>query len=78
MMNRDEASIYEITLEGTLHPDWSSWFDGVILTQSGDARALSILTGALDQAALRGILIKAWDLNMTVVSVRRISECQLT
>jgi len=34
---------------------------------------ITILTGAVaDQAALRGILSRIWDLNLTLISVNRV------
>jgi hypothetical protein len=64
---------YEITVKGTLDQRWSDWFSGMALTVEarGDGRLLTRLSGRVsDQAALRGMLSKLWDLNLTLVSVR--------
>ena len=63
---------YEITVKGTLHSAWSDWFDGmtVSIKSLDDGLSLTTLTGQVrDQAALRGVLNKLWDLNLTLVSV---------
>ena len=45
----------------------------VTLTHSSDQAPLTTLTiPVADQAALRGLLCKLWDLNLTLISVRRI------
>lgn len=67
--------IYEIRVRGVLDRDWQSWFDGlaVTLTSAGEQPPTTTLTGPVaDQAALRGILCRLWDLNLTLVSVRLI------
>ncbi len=66
--------IYEITLEGCLDPGWSDWFGEMELAQASgaDGNPITILTGRLpDQASLRGILTRLWDLNLTLISVTR-------
>ena len=66
----DRPVTYEIKVEGRLDEGWSDWFSGVTVTLEND---VTILTGAVaDQAALRGILAKMWDLNLTLISVDRI------
>jgi hypothetical protein len=67
----DSLPIYEIRLPGRLDKDWSDWLDGMSITYEGD---VTVLRGqVVDQAALRGILSKIWDLNRTVISIRRIT-----
>ena len=68
-------AIYEIKVRGELDRGWASWFNGldVTLTYSSEQPPTTILIGAVaDQAALRGMLCKLWDLNLTLISVRRI------
>ena len=65
----ESLPIYEIRLPGRLDKDWSDWLDGMSITYKGD---VTVLRGQVtDQAALRGILSKIWDLNRTVISVKR-------
>ncbi len=63
---------YEIQIQGVLDPGWSDVFEG--LTFSVDAldasSPITTLTGSIeDQATLRGILNRLWDLNLTLISV---------
>jgi len=63
---------YEITVKGTLDAKWSDWFSGMAVAVDAleDSRSLTRLTGQVsDQAALRGMLNKLWDLNLTLISV---------
>ena len=66
---------YEIRIEGELDEDWVDWFDGMAIAveQIGDGLVATTLAGPIrDQPALRGMLSKLWDLNLTLVSLRRI------
>lgn len=65
-----KQAFYRIEVEGQLDESWSGWFSGMALTSQGD---VSTLTGPLaDQADLRGLLSRIWDLNLTLVSVIRL------
>jgi hypothetical protein len=45
----------------------------ITIEQGSDGRQVTTLTGTIvDQAALRGILVKLWDLNLTLISVTRV------
>jgi hypothetical protein len=71
--NRRRSAIYHITVQGALDTAWQEWFSGMAITIDQDTDGvLTTLKGPVaDQAALRGILNKLWDLNLTVISVRR-------
>jgi hypothetical protein len=74
-MDDRTPAIYEIQVRGELDPSWQQWFDGlaVTLTSAEQQQPITILTGPVaDQAALRGMLCKLWDLNLTLISVRRV------
>ncbi len=61
--------IYRITVQGRIESRWSDWFSGLAIDHQHN---FTILTGPVtDQAALRGILNKLWDLNLILVSVDR-------
>ena len=63
--------VYHIRVEGALAETWSAWFDGIDMEQEmgeGGART-TVLTGALDHAALHGILDRIRDLNLKLISV---------
>jgi len=74
MMN-DKQAVYQIKVQGKLDEKWSDWFSGLTVTCETVTLESNIttLTGpVVDQAALRGILDKIWDLNLTLISVNRI------
>jgi hypothetical protein len=61
------TTTFQIRVQGVLDPKWTSWFEGFMIEEvEGDTR----LTGPfIDQAALRGVLNKLWDLNLNLISV---------
>lgn len=68
-------AIYEIQVQGELDEGWQQWFGGLRVgsTHTSGQPPVTTLTGPVaDQAALRGMLCKLWDLNLTLISVRRI------
>ncbi len=68
-MKQDEPTTYQIQVQGKLNQDWSDWFRGMTVAFEG---GVTTLAGPVaDQAALRGILNRIWDLNLTVLSVTR-------
>ena len=72
--NHSQA-IYEIQVLGEVDWGWQEWFDGLAVSfaPTGDQPCVTTLIGPVaDQAALRGLLCKLWDLNLTLISVRRI------
>jgi hypothetical protein len=64
----DEAATYEIRLKGHLPDRWARWFGDVAigLEENGVTR---LTCTAIDQAALHGLLKKARDLGLPLVSV---------
>lgn len=63
---------YEIRVLGRLHERWSNSFDGMTITvqEIDGATTITVLSGPIvDQPALRSILCRLWDLNLTVISV---------
>jgi hypothetical protein len=67
---------YEIKVEGDLDLGWENWFSGfdITLSYACDQAPVTTLTGPVaDQAALRGMLCKLWDLNLTLLSVHRMA-----
>jgi hypothetical protein len=69
------TEMYEVKVKGTLDEQWSDWFNGMTIEveSAGDGTSITTLTGSVaDQARLRGIVSKLWDLNLTLISVTRI------
>jgi len=70
---RQQAQYYQIRVYGRVDPSWSEWFSGLELSVDVDERGTvsTRLTGTLpDQGALRGVLNRLWDLNLTLLSVK--------
>ena len=75
-MDRDPAAgtqpICQIKMRGELDASWSAWFSHMTITVDD---GMTTLTGAVaDQSALRGILIKLWDLNLDLISVNQVND----
>lgn len=62
---------YEIRLQGHLEARWIEWFDGLAITLEENGNTL--LSGPVaDQAALHGLLKKARDLGLPLLSVNTV------
>ena len=73
-LNPHQSAVYRIEVAEPLDEDSAVWFDGmeVVLETSADGESVTALTGHVaDQAALRGLLAKIWNMNLTVISVFR-------
>jgi hypothetical protein len=58
-------------VQGLLDSHWSAWFEGLEL--SSDELGRTLIAGPVtDQAALHGLLAKVRDLNLPLLSVRRL------
>ena len=64
-------AVYQIKVQGQLDERWSDWFNGltVVMGNESENPPVTTLIGPIDQAALRGILNKIWDLNLRLISV---------
>jgi hypothetical protein len=72
---RDDASRYEIRLQGHLDSRWSAWFDGLNVANEPDGT--TVISGPVaDQAALHGLLQKARDVGLPLVSVTSVDRDQ--
>jgi hypothetical protein len=69
---------YEIRVEGELGEVWSDWFSGLEIHQDIDGGTLvpvTVLSGWMpDQPALHGMLAGIRDLNLTLISVKRLKH----
>ncbi|MBN1318271.1 MAG: hypothetical protein JXA42_22510 [Anaerolineales bacterium] len=65
---------FRIRVQGHIDQRWSGWLGDLDVEYLADGpQSETTMSGRnLDQAALRGILIKLWDLNLTLISVDRI------
>jgi hypothetical protein len=64
-------SVYTIRVKGHLGQHWSAWFDGMSL--SNETSGETVISGPVkDQAELHSLLVKIYNLNLTLISVLRI------
>jgi hypothetical protein len=66
---------YQIKIQGCVDPSWSDWFNGMEMSvdTGGETNCVTTFTGQVgDQATLRGVLNRLWDLNLTILSVIRV------
>lgn len=68
---------YEIKIRGHLDEHWKQWFEGMELanvTNGETGQECTLLTGLIaDQPALHGLLAKIRDLNLMLISVRKMN-----
>lgn len=67
---------YEILVQGQLDGLWEQWFEGMTLSsvENGESGVgCTLISGQVaDQPALHGLLIKIRDMNLKLISVRRV------
>ena len=69
----NDPQIYEIKVQEGLEAAWSDWFGGMAVKIERGGIPVTRLVGAVaDQCALRTILNRIWDLNLTLLAVNRI------
>jgi hypothetical protein len=70
-----KPGLYEIRIRGYLADRWAGWFEGLTISLEEDG--CTLLAGpVVDQAALHGLLKKARDLGMPLISVNRVEPDQ--
>jgi hypothetical protein len=70
---------YQIRIQGFLKEKWAEWLNGIVLKiehLNDGSNDTNITVAVPDQAALRGILNKLWDLNLTLISLMQIKDVQ--
>jgi len=75
------SRVYQITVEGKIDESWSDWLGGMqlVLRKEATGMQITILTGVLtDQAALRGVLNRLWDLNLVLRSVQQVDPAAIS
>jgi hypothetical protein len=73
-IHRHLGQTYEIQVQGELDRSWEIYFKGlaITLTHSSKSSITTLIGPVADQPALRGLLCKLWDLNLTLIAVRRV------
>jgi len=77
MNQRKPNNFYKINIKGHLQEKWAEWFNGMIVeltTSNQEMGETVMLIMVPDQAALRGVLNKIWDLNLSLISVTLIKD----
>lgn len=76
--SQDHGGIYEIKINGLLDDHWQQWFEGMTLKRQENVERgqdYTLIIGPIaDQPALHGLLAKIRDLNLTLISVRKIAS----
>jgi hypothetical protein len=68
-----DECVYQIRVQGRIEAQWTSWLNGMTITQESEEPPVSRISGrVIDQAKLRGIINQLWDLNLTLISVNRL------
>ena len=70
----DRPVTYQIKVPGHLDQSWSEWHREMMIKveSDGDGRPVTSLTGAVDQAALQGLLRRLYSLGLPLISVNYI------
>ena len=71
--NGRKKEFYEIRVKGYLAPSRTETFDGMQITLTSDGET-TLCGGVVDQAALHGLLARICDLNLTLISVKRVED----
>lgn len=70
-MDSESPCYYQITIRAHLDSRWSSWFEGMTITNQPDGEAI-LIGPIVDQAALHGMLAKIRDFGLPLVAVQPI------
>ena len=66
----DCPATYQIKVPGHLDESWSKWPGMIVIVESeGDSQPITTMTGAVDQAALHGLLRRLYSLGLPLISV---------
>ena len=70
-LSLDRPVTYQIKVPGHIGESWSDWAGGMTIRveSEGDGPPVTTLTGALDQAALQGLLRRLYSLGLPLISV---------
>ena len=66
-----QPATYQIKVPGLLDEHWTDWNGGMAVTVEEDRNGLpvTVLTGAIDQAALQGLLRRLYGMGVPLISV---------
>ncbi|MFL7890625.1 MAG: hypothetical protein ACK2UM_07225 [Anaerolineales bacterium] len=73
----EKTSLYRIVVRGELQESWSDWLGKVeierIAPEMNSSRTI-LLSEVPDQAGLRGLLNRIWDLNLELISLNKLHQ----
>ncbi len=72
-----DNDLYRIVVVGDLHESWSEWLGRIELDRKEKMVQTShtiLLSEVPDQAALRGLLNRIWDLNLEIIALQKIGN----
>ena len=70
-MEHCDGDLYEIRVKEPIDPSWSDWLEDFAITRTVEKE--TIITGRVqDMTALYGLLGAMRDLNLTLLSVKRV------
>ena len=71
-----QSATYQIKVPGELGESWSDWAGGMAIAvdREGGGPPVTTLTGALDQAALQGLLRRLYSLGLPLISVHCVED----
>ena len=77
MSKKQPSTTYIIIIQGRLKDQWADWLNGTVIhieNRETTPAQTAITVCVPDQAALRGILNKLWDLNLTLIAVNLLNR----
>ena len=69
MQPSTSSVIYQICIKGHLDEHWMRWFESLAVSQQPNGE--TVISDAIDQATLHGILNRIRDLSLELISVQR-------
>jgi hypothetical protein len=61
--------VYQIRVKGHLDEEWATWFEPLLIRNEANGEA-SLIGPVRDQAELFGILLKLYNLSISIVAVQ--------
>lgn len=72
--NHQLKPLYQIEIKGNLDDGWSRCFNSLEISYQEQKHRTILIGQIADQAELRGILNKLWDLNKCIISVSQLQD----
>ncbi len=75
-LSLDQPANYEIRVPGEIDLRGAEWVEGMVISfeREGDGPPVTTLAGALDQAALHGMLRRLYSLGLPLISVIHVAR----